>query len=88
MLSPTHPLNTELTSTAPSHEIDDLQTQVIQLKEQGFTHKQVLDWLANEGIQCTLRTLERRLQQRGVRREVATAKVTDEIAERVTANRH
>jgi hypothetical protein len=82
MSSPTHVLNTELT-TPPSYKIDDLQPQIIQLKEQGFTHKQVLDWLANEGIQCTLRTLERRLQQWGVRREAATAEVTDELAERV-----
>ena len=75
MLSPTHVFNND--------EIDCLQPQVIKLKEEGFTHKQVLDWLANEGIQCSLRTLERRLQQWGVRREAATAEVTDELAERV-----
>jgi hypothetical protein len=66
MSSPTHVLNTELTSTAPSHEINDLQPQVIQLKEQDFTHKQVFDWLAHEGIHYTLHTLEH-LQRWGVR---------------------
>ena len=46
--------------------------QLLQLKE-GLTNKQLLDWLLEEeGIQCTLRTLERRLQQWGVRRNAVT----------------
>jgi len=63
-------------------EIDDLEPQIIHLKEQGFTHKQVLDWLEEQGFQCTLRTLERRLRAWGVRRRAA-AEISDELAERV-----
>ena len=46
--------------------------QLSQLKE-GLTNKQLLDLLLEEeGIQCTLRTLERRLQQWGVCRNAVT----------------
>jgi len=65
MSSMTHVVDTEAAPTPPN-------PQLSQLKE-GLTNKQLLDWLLEEeGIQCTLRTLERRLQQWGVRRNAVT----------------
>jgi len=66
MSSITHVVDTKAAPTPPN-------PQLSQLKEEGLTNKQLLDWLLEEeGIQCTLRTLERRLQQWGVRRNAVT----------------
>jgi hypothetical protein len=69
----------------PNLTIDHFQPQLSRLKEEGLTNKQLLNWLLEEeGIQCTLRTLKRRLQQWGVRRNAVTqVPITDELAERV-----
>jgi hypothetical protein len=67
MSSMTHVVDIEATPTAQTLAIDHFQSQLLRLKEEGLTNKQLLDWLLEEeeGIQCTLRTLERRLQQWG-----------------------
>src|SRR4051812_32318992 len=86
MSSMTHGVDTEAAPTPPNLTLDDFQPQLSRLKEEGLTNKQLLDWLLEEeGIQCTLRTLERPLQQwGGVRRNaVAQTPITDELAERV-----
>ena len=78
----THVVGTEAAPTALT--IDHFQPQLSQLKKEGLTNKQLLDWLLENGIQCTLRTLERRLQQWGIRRNAVTQMlITDELAERV-----
>jgi hypothetical protein len=81
----THVVDTEAAPTPPNLTIDHFQPQLSRLKEEGLTNKQLLDWLLEEeGIQCTLRTLERRLQEWGVRRNAMTqVPITDELAERV-----
>ena len=65
---------------APHLQIDDFKSQITQLKEEGFTHKQLLAWLLDHGIDCKLRTLERRLRLWGVRRKAA-AVVNDTLIE-------
>jgi len=56
--------STHVAHTAPrlTSKFDDFKSQITQLKEEGFTHKQLLAWLLNHGIDCKLRTLERRLR--------------------------
>jgi hypothetical protein len=85
MSSMTHVVDTEATPTPQILTIDHFQPQLSRLKEEGLTNLQLLDWLLEEGgIQCTLRTLERRLQEWGIRRAgVTQVPITDELAERV-----
>jgi hypothetical protein len=47
--------------------IDDYQQDITQLKTAGATHEEVLDWLTSYGVNTTISTLKRRLQQWGVR---------------------
>ena len=84
----THVVDTEAAPTPPNLTIDHFQPQLSRLKEEGLTNKQLLDWLLEEeGIQCTLRTLERCLQEWGVRRNAMTQiPITDELAERVNGS--
>ena len=81
----THVVDTEAAATPPNLTLDHFQPQLSRLKEEGLTNQQLLDWLLEEeGIQCTLRTLERRLQQWEVRRNAVTqVSITNELAERV-----
>jgi hypothetical protein len=81
MSSMTHVVDTEAAPTPPNLTIDHFQPQLSRLKEEGLTNKQLLDWLLEEeGIQCTLRTLERRLQQWGIRCNAMTqVPITDEL---------
>jgi hypothetical protein len=66
MSSMTHVVDIEATPTPQTLTIDHFQSQLLRLKEEGLTNKQLPDWLLEEeGIQCTLSTLERRLQQWG-----------------------
>jgi hypothetical protein len=51
--------------------IEDVKSQIVKKKE-GSTHKQVIAWLQDEGIQCSRATLECRLREWGVRRNTAT----------------
>jgi hypothetical protein len=61
MSSMAHVVDIEAPPTPPNLTLDDFQPQLSRLKEEGLTNKQLLDWLLEEeGIQCTLRTLERR----------------------------
>jgi len=85
MFSMAHVVDTEAGPTPPNLTLDDFQPQLSRLKEEGLTNKQLLDWLLDEkGIHCTLRTLQRRLQQWGIRSNaVAQIPITDELAERV-----
>jgi hypothetical protein len=88
MSSINHVVDTETAPAAPTPPIltiDHFQPEISRLIEEGLTNKQLLDWLLEEGgIQCTLRTLERRLQQWGIRRNAVTqVLITDELAERV-----
>jgi hypothetical protein len=63
--------------------IDDVQADVIQMKEAGHTHTEVLSWLQSEGLECSQATLEHRLRLWGVRRK-ATANSSDtELVRRV-----
>ena len=63
-----HVVGTEPAPTAPILTLDHFQPPLSRLNEEGLTNKQLLDWLLEEeGIQYTLRTLERRLQQWKVR---------------------
>ena len=56
MSSMTHVVDIEATPTAQALTIDHFQSQLLRLKEEGLTNKQLLDWLLEEeGIQCTLR---------------------------------
>src|SRR5437763_10257269 len=67
---------------APDLTIADLQPQIIQLQDQGFTQQQLVDWMTSQGVQYSRATLQRRLHDWGRRRNAAT-KITDELAERV-----
>jgi hypothetical protein len=63
--------------------IDDFQQQILERKEQGWTHETVLFWLRNHmGCQTSIRTLNRRLQDWNFRRNTAMA-VTPAIVEEV-----
>ena len=80
-----HVVGTEPAPTAPILTLDHFQPPLSRLNEEGLTNKQLLDWLLEEKeIQCTLRSLERRLQQWGVRCNAMTqVPITDKLAERV-----
>jgi hypothetical protein len=68
----------------PSHrpKIDDVRTNLTQMKQQGDTNAQLLDWLKEQGIKASKTTLEGRLRKWGVRRKAA-AQIDDQLAERV-----
>src|SRR4051794_16340188 len=63
-------------------KIDNFQTDLTLMKQQGHTNTELLNWLKQHGITTTSRTLERRLRKWGVRRKAA-AQIDDQLAERV-----
>ena len=69
-----------LSSEAP--KIDDFQTNLTLMKQQGHTNTELLDWLKQHGITTSSATLERRLRKWRVRRKAAT-QIDDQLAERV-----
>ena len=73
------------TNSNPNHNLrtlNDLQSDLTQMKEEGHINKELLDWLAGEGYIISDSTLRRRLRAWGVRRKTAVS-ITDELAERV-----
>jgi hypothetical protein len=63
-------------------DLDDFESQIIRLQDEGHTYRQIIDWLTSEGITTFTRTLQRRLQLWGARRNTRV-KISDELAERV-----
>jgi hypothetical protein len=63
-------------------KIDNFQTNLTLMKQQGHTNTELLSWLKQHGITASSRTLDRRLRKWGVRRK-ATAQIDDQLAERV-----
>lgn len=72
-----------LTPRIPSlPKIDDFQTNLSLMKQQGHTNIELLDWLKQYRITTSSATLERRLRKWGVRRKAAT-QIDDQLAKRV-----
>jgi hypothetical protein len=65
-----------------SLKLDDFQTNLTLMKQQGHTNTELLDWLKRHGIITSSATLERRLRKWGVRRKAAT-QIDVRLAERV-----
>jgi hypothetical protein len=63
-------------------KIDDFQTTLTLMKQQGHTNTELLEWLKQHGITTSSGTLERRLRKWRVRRRAAT-QIDDQLAERV-----
>jgi len=63
-------------------KIDNFQTNLTLMKQQGHTSTELLSWLKQHGVTASPRTLDRRLRKWGVRRK-ATAQIDDQLAERV-----
>ena len=49
MSSSAYVTDSEIAPAAPDLTIDDLQPQVIQLQDQGFTQQQLVDWMTSQG---------------------------------------
>jgi hypothetical protein len=83
MSSSTHELVTApRRRPSTSLKIDDVESDLTAMKQQGHTNSQLLDWLKEQGIKASSATLERRLRNWGVRRKAA-AQIDDQLAERV-----
>jgi hypothetical protein len=57
---------------ASTLKIDDFQTNLTLMKQQGHTNIELLDWLKQHGIIASPATLEHHLRDWGVRRKAAT----------------
>src|SRR5689334_139125 len=83
MSSSTHIVVASASSaSSAAHRIDDFEAQLKHLKKEGHSHKQMIDWLRDQGVTTSLRTLERRLQSWGARRHTSV-EISEELAERV-----
>jgi hypothetical protein len=50
MSSPAYVTDSEIAPAEPNLTIDDLQLQIIQLQDQGFTQQLLADWIASQGV--------------------------------------
>ena len=64
--------------------ISDYQLQITTWKEEGLTNSEIIGRLYDEGVQTSISTLKRHLQNWGVRcSRITTLPVTDELINRV-----